>query len=45
VQESVEDLPENEVALTYKIDEGKKVYIRNIQFEEIPNSRIVRFAR
>lgn len=32
INESIEDLPENEVALTYHIIEGKKIYIRKIQF-------------
>ncbi len=33
IRERIEDLPNNEVALTYIIDEGKKVYIRKIQFK------------
>jgi len=32
IRERVEELPNNEVALTYVIDEGEKVYIRKIQF-------------
>jgi outer membrane protein insertion porin family len=33
IKERVEELPNNEVALTYVIDEGEKVYIRKIQFK------------
>jgi len=33
IRERVEELPNNEVALTYVIDEGEKVYIRKIQFK------------
>jgi outer membrane protein insertion porin family len=33
INERVEELPNNEVALTYVIDEGEKVYIRKIQFK------------
>ncbi|HUT70693.1 MAG TPA: outer membrane protein assembly factor BamA [Desulfatiglandales bacterium] len=33
IRERVEELPNNEVALTYDIDEGEKVYIRKIQFK------------
>ncbi|MBN2122787.1 MAG: outer membrane protein assembly factor BamA [Deltaproteobacteria bacterium] len=33
INESISDLPQNEVALTYQIDEGEKVYIRKIAFE------------
>jgi outer membrane protein insertion porin family len=32
IKDKVEDLPRNEVALTYDITEGKKVYIRKIEF-------------
>ena len=32
IKEKLEDLPRNEVSLTYEIAEGEKVYIRNIQF-------------
>ena len=32
IKEKLEDLPRNEVGLTYEIDEGEKVYIRKIQF-------------
>ncbi len=32
ISESIEDLPNNEVALIYKIKEGDKVYIRKIKF-------------
>ena len=37
IREKIEELPNNEVALTYDIKEGKKVYIRSIRF--IGNSR------
>ena len=33
IKERIEGLPNNEVALTYIIDEGEKVYIRKIQFK------------
>jgi outer membrane protein insertion porin family len=33
IEERIEDLPNNEVALTYEISEGKKIYVRRIQFE------------
>jgi outer membrane protein insertion porin family len=33
IRERVEELPNNEVSLTYVIDEGEKVYIRKIQFK------------
>ena len=33
IRERIEELPNNEVALTYVIDEGEKVYIRKIQFK------------
>jgi outer membrane protein insertion porin family len=33
IKERVEELPNNEVALTYVIVEGEKVYIRKIQFK------------
>ena len=32
IKEKLEDLPRNEVGLTYEIDEGEKVYIQKIQF-------------
>ncbi len=32
IRERIEDLPENEVALTYEIDEGEKVFIEKIEF-------------
>jgi outer membrane protein insertion porin family len=32
IEERIEELPRNEVALIYKIDEGKKVYIEKIEF-------------
>ena len=32
IKEKLEDLPRNEMGLTYEIDEGEKVYIRKIQF-------------
>ncbi|MBW2015552.1 MAG: outer membrane protein assembly factor BamA [Deltaproteobacteria bacterium] len=32
IKEKIEDLPQNEVALTYEIDEGEKVFIRHIEF-------------
>lgn len=32
IKEKLEDLPRNEVGLTYEIDEGEKVYIYKIQF-------------
>ncbi len=32
ISESIEDLPNNEVSLTYTISEGKKVYIKKILF-------------
>ncbi len=32
ITEKVEDLPDNEVALIYEIQEGEKVYIRSIKF-------------
>ncbi|MBN1848388.1 MAG: outer membrane protein assembly factor BamA [Deltaproteobacteria bacterium] len=32
ITESIEDLPENEVSLTYQVSEGEKIYIKNIQF-------------
>jgi len=33
IKESIEDLPNNEVALVYKINEKDKAYIREISFE------------
>ena len=32
IKEKIRDLPSNEVALVYKIKEGEKVYIKNIEF-------------
>ncbi|MFZ7111621.1 MAG: outer membrane protein assembly factor BamA [Desulfatiglandales bacterium] len=32
IQERIEDLPHNEVALTYEINEGEKIYIKRIEF-------------
>jgi outer membrane protein insertion porin family len=32
IKDKIEDLPHNEVALTYDITEGEKVYIRRIEF-------------
>jgi outer membrane protein insertion porin family len=32
IKERIEDLPRNEVALIYQIDEGKKIYIEKIEF-------------
>lgn len=32
IQETIEDLPNNEVLLKYKVDEGDKIYIQKIQF-------------
>ncbi len=33
IQEKIQDLPDNEVSLTYEINEGEKVYIRKIAFD------------
>jgi outer membrane protein insertion porin family len=32
IRESIEDLPNNEVSLTYQIEEGEKVYVTRIEF-------------
>jgi len=32
IEERIDELPDNEVSLTYKINEGEKVYIEKIQF-------------
>lgn len=33
IREQIKDLPDNEVSLTYEINEGEKVYITKIEFE------------
>lgn len=38
ISETIENLPDNEVSLTYNIKEGKKIYIKKIQF--IGNTQI-----